>query len=84
MAKGGNLTGEGFSLTIQDWTLHREVPLEAYVEARIEEGVRRPMVDDLLAPLRAEVRDSGITEDELTDLLERAKHAQRRSRGMAQ
>ena len=38
MAKGGSLTGEGFSLTIEDWTMHREVPLEVYVQARIEEG----------------------------------------------
>src|SRR5205085_8744054 len=38
MSKGGNLTGEGYSLTILDWTVQRELPFEASVQATIDEG----------------------------------------------
>lgn len=54
------------------------------VAARLlEDAVLRPTLDEVLAPVRAEFESSGMDEDTLGDLLERAKHdlrAERRTR----
>jgi len=38
MSKSGTLTGEGYSLAITGWTVLREVPFEAALQATIQEG----------------------------------------------
>ena len=38
MSKGGKLTGEGYALDITDWTLVRELPFAAAIQALLEEG----------------------------------------------
>jgi len=43
----------------------------------LEEQLVRPSIDEALKPLRDEVASSGISEDELGDLLEKAKHEMR-------
>ena len=53
---------------------------ETYAARMLERHVAKLALDELLAPLRAEVEASGITEDELSDLLERAKHEMRAER----
>lgn len=58
-------------------------PVEAIAARLIEEAVRKPSLYEALAPLRAEFEASGMSDDQLGDVLERAKHemrAQRRAR----
>ena len=50
----------------------------------LEREFCRPSLDEVLAPLREEFEASGMTEEELIELLETAKHemrAERRARG---
>lgn len=54
--------------------------IETYAARTLERIASRPPLADLLAPLRAEVEDSGISEDDLTQLLEEAKHESRAAR----
>jgi len=57
--------------------------VQTFAARTLERIAARPPLDDLLAPLRAEVTASGMTDEQLTELLETAKHdarAQRRSR----
>ena len=56
------------------------VDLHTYAARTLERIAARPPLDEILAPLRAEVDASGITEEELTDLLETAKHEMRSER----
>ncbi len=56
------------------------VDLPTYAARVLEQLACRPTLDELLAPLRAEVEASGITEAQLTNLLEEAKHEQRDQR----
>ena len=51
-----------------------------YASQLIEQAVGRSTLDEILAPVRAEFAASGMTEDELGDLLEDAKHEMRRDR----
>ncbi|MBK8269181.1 MAG: hypothetical protein IPK83_13090 [Planctomycetes bacterium] len=46
----------------------------------IQEALREPSLDEVLAPVRKAFEESGMTEDELSDLLEREKHAMRAER----
>lgn len=58
-------------------------PLEQVATRLIEEAIRRPTLDEVLAPIRAEFDASGMTDDQLSEMLEKAKHelrAQRRAR----
>jgi hypothetical protein len=60
------------------------VDLDTYVARTLEMEAQRPAIDAVLAPVRAGFEASGMTEDELTDLLEEAKHelrSERRRRG---
>ncbi len=53
--------------------------------ARLVEQVAgtSPSLDEVLAPVRQAFAESGMTDDELGDLLEDAKHAARAGRGGA-
>lgn len=55
-------------------------PVSEYAGHLVEQAVSSPSFDEILAPVRAEFAASGMTEDELGDLLEAAKHEMRRSR----
>lgn len=52
---------------------------DALAAELVEAGVKRPPLDEFLAPWRAEVEATGMTEAEIGDMLERAKHDMRRS-----
>jgi pyruvate carboxylase len=53
------------------------VDIATYASKTLERAATRPSLDEILAPLRAEFSHSGLNEDELTGLLEQAKHEQR-------
>jgi hypothetical protein len=53
------------------------VDLQTFVILALERAATRPSLDALLAPLHAEFEASGMSEDELVDLLETAKHEMR-------
>ena len=47
-----------------------------YVEGLIEKEIDKPKtLDEILAPFRREVKTSGITDDELDDLIENERQA---------
>ena len=46
----------------------------------LERAATRPSLDEVLAPLRDEFDRSGMSEEELTDFLEDAKHEARAER----
>ena len=48
--------------------------ITTYATRTLEHAATRPSLDEVLAPLRAEFDESGMSEAELTDLLEQAKH----------
>jgi len=50
----------------------------AYVQSLIDADVKT--LDELLAPVRDAVKESGMTEEGLTELLEKAKHDMRAER----
>ncbi len=54
--------------------------LSSYVAHLLDESLTRPSLDEILAPIRQTVDQSGMSEDELSDLLEKAKHDVRRER----
>lgn len=51
-----------------------------YAAELIEDAVAKPSLDELLAPVRKKFARSGMTEDELSDYLEEAKHRRRAAR----
>ncbi len=53
------------------------VDIETFAAKTLERVASRPALDELLAPLRAEFESSGMSENELVDLLESAKHEMR-------
>ena len=55
--------------------------LASYVRALLEQNAARPMsLEEISGPVAADFEKSGMTEDELGDLLETAKHAMRKER----
>ena len=59
------------------------VDVATFAARALERVASRPTLEEVLAPLRSEFERSGMTEDELTHLLEQAKHearAERRAR----
>lgn len=59
------------------------VDVQTFAARTLERVASRPALDDSLAPLRAEFDATGMTEEELVELLEIAKHevrAERRAR----
>jgi hypothetical protein len=62
------------------------VDLPTYLERLLKAEVSRPPLDAVLKPVRDAFAESGMTEDELSDLLVKAKkqmRAERRSNGSA-
>ncbi|MDB5322958.1 MAG: hypothetical protein JWN40_4589 [Phycisphaerales bacterium] len=53
------------------------VDMQTYAARTLERIAARPPLEDVLAPLRAEFDASGMSEEELTELLEAAKHEMR-------
>jgi pyruvate carboxylase len=53
------------------------VDVAAYASQALERVVSRPTLDEVLEPLRAEFDQSGMTDDELSGMLEAAKHEAR-------
>jgi len=53
------------------------IDVSTYATRALERVATRPSLDEVLAPLRAEFDRSGMSEDELTELLEQAKHEMR-------
>jgi pyruvate/oxaloacetate carboxyltransferase len=59
------------------------VDVTTFAAQTLERAASKPTLEEILAPLRSEFERSGMTEDELTQLLEQAKHearAERRAR----
>ena len=56
------------------------IDLTTYAARALERAASRPTIDEVLAPLREEVENSGVTEEQLTGLLEEVKHEQRAQR----
>jgi hypothetical protein len=54
-----------------------------YAAALIEDAVTKPSIDEVLAPIREQFARSGMSEDELSNFLEDAKHRRRDERRKA-
>lgn len=55
--------------------------IAAYAAGVLERSAKQPVpLEEISGPIAEEFRQSGMTEDELTDLLETAKHDMRRQR----
>ncbi len=54
-----------------------------YAAEIVEAAVTKPTLDQILAPVREEFARSGMTEEELTTLIEEAKHEARQTRRKA-
>ena len=55
--------------------------IAAYAAGVLERSAKQPLsLDEISGPIGEQFRQSGMTEDELTDLLENAKHDKRRQR----
>jgi hypothetical protein len=54
-----------------------------YAAKLIEDAVTKPGIDEVLAPVREQFARSGMSEDELSDFLEEAKHRRRAERRKA-
>ena len=54
--------------------------VQSYVERIVRVAAARPPIDEVLRPVREAFRASGMTDDELGDLLEKAKHETRTER----
>jgi hypothetical protein len=71
---------------LRERALAAGVDAETYAARVLEQQLSRPSLEEVLAPLREEFEASGMTEDELVELLEEAKHdmrAERRRSGAA-
>ena len=56
------------------------IDLQTYVECIVRAAASRPPIDEILRPVRDAFRASGMTDDELGELLEKAKHDMRAER----
>ncbi len=52
----------------------------SYAARLLNDAVQSASLDEILAPVRRAFEESGMTDDELSDLLEREKHAMRAER----
>lgn len=57
--------------------------VSSYAAALLEEALRAPLVDQLLASVHKAYDESGMTDDESFEFLEAEKHAMRRERRAA-
>lgn len=62
---------------LQDKARAAGLPPETLAAKILEEQLACPSIDEVLKPLRDEVAATGMSEDELGDLLEKAKHEMR-------
>ncbi|MBA3712501.1 MAG: hypothetical protein H0W76_08625 [Pyrinomonadaceae bacterium] len=53
----------------------RGVSVEEYIEGVLESHALRPSLDEILAPVRLEFQECGMTEDELGELLKTERRA---------
>ncbi len=60
------------------------VDVQTYVERIIRAAANSPPLEELLQPVRDAFHSSAMSDDELGELLEEAKHAMRRERRAAQ
>ena len=60
-------------------TLHG-LGTEAYVISAVERALKKPSLDEILAPARKQFAESGMTEDELTALVKEERRAMWRER----
>ena len=56
------------------------IDMQTFAALTLERAASRPSLDELLAPLRAEFEASGMSEQQLVELLEAAKHELRNAR----
>ena len=56
------------------------IDVQTYVECIVRAAASRAPTDQVLQPVRDAFRESGMTEDELGELLEKAKHEMRAER----
>ena len=56
------------------------VDIATYAAKTLERVALRPSLDEVLAPLRESFKRSGMTEDQLVELLEEVKHESRAER----
>jgi hypothetical protein len=56
------------------------VDLQTYVERIVHGAAARPPIEELLRPVRDAFHATGMTDDELGELLENAKHEMRAER----
>ena len=56
------------------------VDIETFAARALERIAAKPTLDETLAPLRSQFETSGMSEDELTELLEQVKHEDRAER----
>ena len=55
--------------------------ISSYAAGVLERSAKRPLsLEEISGPIAQEFRKSGMTEDELTELLESAKHEMRREK----
>lgn len=54
--------------------------IEEYASQLLTAAVSVPTLDQILAPVRRRFQESGMTEEQLADLLEEEKHAMRAER----
>lgn len=55
-------------------------PVPEFVSRLVEQAAAAASLEEVLAPIRREFAESGMSEDELTQVLEDAKHEMRRER----
>ena len=55
-------------------------PVPEFVSQLVEQAAASPSLEEALAPIRREFAESGMSEDELTQVLEDAKHEMRHER----
>ncbi|HZZ44008.1 MAG TPA: hypothetical protein VFE58_13820 [Tepidisphaeraceae bacterium] len=56
------------------------VDVQTFVERIVHAAATRPLIDDILRPIRDAFHASGMTDEELGDVLENAKHQMRTDR----
>ena len=55
-------------------------PLDSFVARLVEEEARRPTLEEISGPIFDRFKESGMTDDELAEHLETAKHEMRADR----
>jgi hypothetical protein len=65
---------------LRDRAKARGEDIASYVARLIQEALTTPSVDELLAPFRKQVAESGITDEELDQLGEELRHKVRQEK----